>query len=125
MPLISICITFGIRLLTWIPVNGRARILASANWPVNTDSGSMRTSTQGPRTTDHGAGRVDSVIILLINPNEAEMCLKEGKKPTPKVSNWYRRSVGEVSKTGFLRIFTLKSEMPTPIRHLFDTYSTP
>jgi hypothetical protein len=31
---------------------------------VNKDSGFMRTSTQGPRTTDHGAGMVDSVIIL-------------------------------------------------------------
>jgi len=60
----NICITFGIRRLTWTAVNGRERILASVPWPVKRDLGFMLTSTQGPRTTDHGAGRVDSVIIL-------------------------------------------------------------
>ena len=64
MPSISICITSGIRLLTWRRVNGRVKIFPSANWLERIDSGSMRTSTQGPRTTDHGVGRVDSVIFL-------------------------------------------------------------
>ena len=61
---IDICIISGIQPLGWIPVNGKARILASANWLERIDSGFMRTSIQGPRTTDHMAGRVDSVIIL-------------------------------------------------------------
>ena len=64
MPLISICIISGIRRLTWRRVNGRVKTFLSANWPVSIDSGSMRTSTQGPRTTDHGAGRVDLEIFL-------------------------------------------------------------
>jgi len=67
MPLISICITSGIRLLTWTLASGRVRICPSANWPERTDSGSMRIWTQGPRTTDHGAGRDDLEIIWLKN----------------------------------------------------------
>jgi len=58
------CIISGIRRLIWTAVNGRARILASVPWPAKRDSGFMPTSTQGPRTTDHGAGRAGSVIIL-------------------------------------------------------------
>ena len=39
-------------------LNGRVKTFLSANWPVNTGFVSTRTSTQGPRTTDHGAGKV-------------------------------------------------------------------
>ena len=64
MRLIGICIISGIRRLDWILASGKARILASVPWPVAQDSSCMRTSTQGPRTTDHGAGEVGSVIFL-------------------------------------------------------------
>ena len=59
---IDICIISGIRRLDWILENGRERILVSVPWPVEQASSYMRTSTHGPRTTDHGAGRAGLVI---------------------------------------------------------------
>jgi len=60
----NICITSGIRRLILTAVSGKARIYLSVLWPVKKGLGSMRTSTQGPRTTDHTAGRVDLEIFL-------------------------------------------------------------
>jgi len=44
-------------------------------------------------------GKVASVIILLKNPNKAEMCPKCGTMPTLEVSGTRRQGVGRVSNS--------------------------
>ena len=137
MRLMNICTIFGIRRLTWIAVNGRVRIFLSVPWPVEQDLSYTRTSTQRPRITDHGAGRVGSGIILSKrrqnNGRNKAQCrhlgCRMGIEWVSTGIDGYRIGVGlGVKMSQFMvkcdRSVQKKGKMST-LRHPFDTLPTP